>query len=287
MPDLGQVRTAAFYVMREFGLTGSTNNAIHDRMVKVGVRPGSDRDLAPMVRVWKAEQKLVTKLPPHIVEMTQRFAKAVWEIALATLAELELQRGGLEPEPRRPRRQREASRGPARLVVLQRAVERILRTAKAPMAGNEIFLKLTDMQARLTDERHFFRDLLNIEKRSKQVYRLPGCHGKWWRQDRALPSGDGADRPLLKTYVRRGTELSNTRTANEEILDNVVAELIKNDGRSVAEMANALAIPADRRARFRQMMRNHPRAKNQRFRSVDGKYYIVKMRNKKKRQARP
>lgn len=284
MPDRGQFEIACYRVMRLDGLRGVTIPAVREMMKKVGVPPGSDRDLSKMVKAWRREQEKITELPPHIVEMAQGLAKSVWEIAFATVNELHLQRGGATEEKPRTRKKKQPFHGPRRILQLLRAVEFMFRLdatkslVTRPLSAQEIFRRLTDRQASLTDKSHIDRDLLEVAKLSKVIYRLPGKTGKWWHRDRPLPSDVGSRGQKIKRYVRKGTPLSVKRTANEPIMDDAVTVLLKAEqGLTGPAIADVLKVSDKDRKVFLQMLRNHPRAaaENAKFRRVDGKYVIV------------
>jgi hypothetical protein len=273
VPDVGQVRIAAYRVLREFGLAGMTIKRVRLQMKANGVRPGSDRDLPHMVKAFKAEQGAIAQLPPAVIKFAERFATEIWQFALATVAEIELQRGGAGPEPKKIRKRAQPPlRGSGRITVLQRAVEFLLRPdakgdklVRAPISATEIFRGLSDRQAELTDEDRFGRDLLEIQKRSELVYRLPGKQGKWWRCDRDRPPRFG-DGKVVKRYVPIGTPLSQTRTGNRPLIEQAIAFMIKSRRPvSSQEIINDLGVAPEHRADFRQMLRNHLRAKNPRF----------------------
>lgn len=279
MPDLGQVRTACYRVMRQEGLAGVTIGKVAAMMRKNGVAAGSRRDLTVMVRAYRDEQKTLRELPPGVLELAQKLAQAVWEIALETASQLETQRGGEEqptPRTRSPKRRTQAL---ARLDLLQTAVEALLRkdakdSFSEPPTAVDILRKLPPEVADLTDEKHIPRDLLKIEERSNTLFRLG--NKRWWRRDRALPPEQGA---RSRGYERTGTELSLRRTENKDPMNAVVAVLIKaRRGMARREIAAALDVEPANRERFYQMIRNHPRAKteNARFYYEDGKYFAVR-----------
>jgi len=281
MPDLGQVRTACYRVMRMQGLIGVTIGAVADMMRKNGVKPGSDRDLSVMVRAWRREQETLTELPPHVVEIAQKLAKTVWEIALSTAFEMEIQRGGADEDAARSRTRKPPPKGRARLALLQKGIEALLRKdaeeafLRAPTA-RDIFRTLPEKLAALTDEKHIDRDLLEIAKRSGTVIRL--ANGKWWRRDRPLPPDHVQKGRIAQGYERTGTALSRQRTANEKLMNNAVSVLLEaKRGMERTEIAAALDIPPEGRKRFYQMLRNHLRAEdeNARFQYEDGKYVII------------
>ncbi len=110
MPDIRQVRMAAFHVMRERGLAGATIAAIRARLIEVGVRAGSNRDLAEIVRAWKAEQELAPKLPPQIIKLAEDAARTIWEMMIAELELQRLQSAGVALRSRRPRQRTVTSR---------------------------------------------------------------------------------------------------------------------------------------------------------------------------------
>jgi hypothetical protein len=287
MPDLGQVRTAAYRVMRVHGLAGVTIAAVSAQMRNDGVKAGSDRDLSVMVRAWKAEQQTVAALPSHVVEMAQKLAQTVWEIALATAAELEAQHGGADEEPARIRQPRQVAKARAGIALLQKGIEALLREdaedpfVQAPTA-RDIYRTLPKRLQSLTDEAHVNRVLLEVEKRSAVVMRL--ADGRWWRRDRPTPPGRVDEGRRSKSYKRSGTAGSLTRTANEATMNDAVAVLLDaGRGMENKEVAAALDIPPEKRKRFYEMLRNHLRAKkeNQRFRLVDGKYEIIRTVGKK------
>jgi len=116
MPDVRQVRMAAFHVMRERGLAGTTIAAIRARLMEVGVRAGSNRDLVEMVRAWKTEQKIASKLPPQIIKLAEDATKMMWETIMAELALQRLRSGGAAFRSRQPPRRTEAPDARARLV---------------------------------------------------------------------------------------------------------------------------------------------------------------------------
>lgn len=287
MPNAGQLRMAAYHVMREFGLVRTTIKRVAAQMKAYGAQPGSDRDSSKMVRAFKEEQKAIGKLPPAVAKMSEIFATEIWQLALATYAQMELQRGGTDPEPPEVRPEaRPLPRGPARITALQKAVEYILRPdakqnlVRAPIAGEQIFRLLTDRQSRLTDEKHINRDLRRVEQQCKSVYRLPAKTGtrggKWWLRGRPLPPGYGEDGKVVRKWVPRGTPLSRARTANRPVMEDAIAELITaKRPMSVAEIIHNLGVPAERQDAFRLMMRNHLRGKNPRFlRGAGGQYYV-------------
>jgi hypothetical protein len=107
MPEIRQVRMAAFHVMRERGVAGATIAAIRARLIEVGARAGSNRDLTEIVRAWKAEQELATKVPPQIIRLAEDAARTIWEMMIA---ELELQSAGAALRSRRPRQRTVTSR---------------------------------------------------------------------------------------------------------------------------------------------------------------------------------
>jgi hypothetical protein len=266
--------------MRERGLRGVTISAVADMMKANGVAPGSRRD-SVMVRAWKAEQETLRELPPGVVELAQNFAKTVWEIALETALQLEIQRGGMEEQPPRTRKPKRQAESPARLNLLQKGIEALLRKdandpfVRAPTA-TEIFRKLPTKLAALTDEGHISRDLLAIAKHSPTIIRL--ADERWWRRDRRLPPEHVESARIVRGYERRGTPISRERTANEAKRNDVVAVLLKaGRGMNHWEIAASLGIPTGERKRFYQMLRNHPRGKpeNVRFQYEDGIYTIV------------
>jgi len=273
MPDVGQVRMAAYRTMREFGLAGTTIKEVRKQMKANGAVPGSDRDLPRMVRAFKDEQRAIAQRPPALVRMTETFITEIWQLAVATVAEIELQRGGAVPEPKKPRRGAQPPpRGTKRITVLQKAVEFLLRPdgpVREPQSAIGIYRLLTDTQAALTDEDHISRDLQEIEKRSKLLYRR---QGKWWRSDR-----DYGDARATRRYVPRGTPLSNTRVANRKQMEDAIAFMVAS-GRpvSVQEIIHKLKVPVDGQAAFRLMLRNHLRAETcRRFnRDADGNFYV-------------
>jgi len=108
MPDIRQVRMAAFHVMRERGLAGATIAAIRARLIEVGARAGSNRDLTEIVRAWKAEQERATKLPPQIIRLAEDAARTIWEMMIAELQRL--QSAGAALRSRRPRQRTVTSR---------------------------------------------------------------------------------------------------------------------------------------------------------------------------------
>jgi hypothetical protein len=288
MPDQGQVAVAAYRVMRVRGLAGVTIRAVREMMKKSGVRAGSDRDLPGMIRTWKLEQEKLTELPPHIVDMAQGFAKTVWEIAFATVQELQLQRGSDDVVQSRPRRSK-AVKGQRRIELLRKAVEFLLRPdarkslVKEPLSGQEIFERLTDRQAFFTDEEHINRDLLIAAKNSDVLYRLRGGEGKWWRKDRPLPKNFSPDGRRQQKYVRRGTPTSATRTANELKIEKIAAILSKAGDRGMtrSQIADKLQIDSKDKPAFHQLLRNHPRAKKEtrRFRKIADKFVINNGKN--------
>jgi hypothetical protein len=289
MPDRGQVEIACYRVMRSHGLCGVTIRAVEEMMKASRVRPGSYRDLPKMIRRWVREQEKITELPPHIVEMAEAFAKTVWEIAFATTTELDLQLGATEEEPRK-RKRKQTLQGSGRILQLLRAVEFLFRPdatkslVTRPLSGQEIFRRMTDRQASLTDENHIDRDLLEVAQLSRVIYRLPGKMGKWWHRGRPLPSGVGPGGQKIKAYVRNGKPLSVKRTANERIMDDAVTVLLKaRKSLTGPAIADELQIPDGNRTAFLEMLRNHLRAtdENVRFRRVDGRYLIVDRRLRK------
>lgn len=290
MPNLGQVRMAAYRVMREFGLANTTIAAVRRQMVKDGARPGSYRDLPKMIRDFKEEQKDTARRPPAVVKLTEQFVTSIWEIALATAAEMVLQQGGgqLEPTVIRKRQSSPVS-GKARLLALQKIVEFMFRPdakgsslIRQPIAATDVYRRLTDRQAPLTDEDHISRDLQRIEKRSRVVYRVtdptkPSREGKWWRRDRPLPPSYG-DTKVQPRYVSRGTALSQTRMGNRPLVEDAIAFMITSK-RPVSrqEILEALDVPMPQRTKFSLMLRNHLRAKNPRYtRDADGNYSVFK-----------
>jgi hypothetical protein len=290
MPNVGQVRMAAYRVMREVGLPNITIAAVRRQMVKDGARPGSHRDLPKMVRDFKDQQKDIARLPIGVVKLTVEFATRVWEIAVATAGEMALQRGAFQPEPRVIRkRQTTPITGTARIVGLQKAIEFMFRPdargsslVREPIAAIDVYRRLTDKQAELADEDHISRDLQKIEKRSRLVYRVrdesnPSRESRWWRRDRPLPTGYG-DRKVTRHYVPRGTPLSQTRMGNRPSMEDAIAYMITSKRRvSREEIVEALGVPVQRRAKFRLMLRNHLRAKNPRFRrDADGNFSVVR-----------
>ncbi|MEH2500271.1 hypothetical protein V1294_006750 [Bradyrhizobium sp. AZCC 1678] len=293
MPNLGQVRMAAYRVMREVALPNITIAAVRRQMVKDGARPGSHRDLPKMIRDFKDEQKDIVRLPLGVVKLTEQFATRVWEIALATAGEMELQRGGAQPEPRVIRKRRPTPiKGTARIVALQKTVEFMLRPdargsslIREPVAAIDVYRRLTDKQAELTDEYHISRDLQKIEKQSRLVYRVrdesnPSREGRWWRRDRPLPTGYG-DRKVTTRYVPRGTSLSQIRMGNRPLVEDAISFMITSKHPvSRQEIMEALDVPIQQRAKFALMLRNHLRAKNPRFtRDADGNFSVVQRRS--------
>ncbi|MEH2488492.1 hypothetical protein [Bradyrhizobium sp. AZCC 2230] len=287
MPNFGQVKMAAYRVMREVGLPNLRTAAVSRQMVKDGARPGSNRDLPAMIRLFIDEQKDIARLPPAVVKLAEQFATRVWEIALATAGEMELQRGGSRPEPRAIRKpQPTPIKGRARLVALQKIVEFMLRPdargsslVREPIAAIEVYRRLTDRQAALTDEDHISRDLQRIEKRSRVIYRVrdPRREARWWRRDRTLPQVYG-DTKVAPRYVPRGTPLSQIRMGNRPLVEDAISFMIISK-RPVGgqEICDALKVPVPERAKFSLMLRNHLRAKNPRYtRDADGNYSVFK-----------
>jgi hypothetical protein len=282
MPDIGQVRTACYRVMRVHGLAGVTGPAVAAMMKKVGVRPGSKRDLQPMIQDWKAEQKKIVAVPEHIVKLAQTFAKTVWEMAWATAYEARLQEPITAPRPRKTTQQAERRRSVPRVSALQKAVETVLRPdattslVREPIRAKDLFGRLTDKQAALTDTNHFARDLAKVEQCSSIFYCIPGSKPpRYWRRDRQLPATE-VPQKTLKRYVRSGSPTSKVRTANELLLNDVLTILAPEaGGLTREEIADRLEIEHERRPKFFQMVRNQPRAKNRRLKLVDGRYFAV------------
>ncbi|WP_035703322.1 hypothetical protein [Bradyrhizobium genomosp. I (2014)] len=282
MPDIGQVRTACYRVMRERGLVGVTISAVAEKMRKNRISPGSDRDLSVMVRAWRAEQKDLPELPVQVVEIAQNLARTVWEIALATAAELDVQKTGAEDFQKQVRAP--AKRPPVlvKVALLRKGIEELLRedaknSFKRPPSAREIFRRLSNKLADLTDEQHINRDLQEIVDLSNVLIRLDD--GKWWRNDRSLPADYAAGQKTQKGYKRTGTAASLTRSANKPILNDIAAVLYKaRRGMERREIAAALDIPPEKRTRFYQMLRNHTRnePENRLYEYKDGKYTVIR-----------
>lgn len=290
MPNVAQVRMAAYRVMRNVGLPNTTAAAVRRQMVEDGARAGSNRDLPAMVKLFTDEQKNIARLPPAVVKLSEQFATRVWEIALATAGEMELQRGGAPEKPRVIRKPPSTPiKGPARLLTLQKIVEFMLRPeanakslVREPIAAIDVYRRLTDRQAALTDEDHISRDLQRIEKRSRVIYRVrdprkPSREAKWWRRDRPLPQAYG-DTKVAPRYVPLGTPLSQTRMGNRPLVEDAISfMIISKRPVSRQEICVALKIPVPERAKFSLMLRNHLRAKNPRYtRDADGNYAVLK-----------
>lgn len=283
VPNTAQVRLAAYRVMREFGLVGVTVRRVQERLKADGATVGSYRELSQMVADFKREQSSLSQLPTAVVKMAETFASEIWKLALATVSEIELQRSGAATEPETaPRAARKAPRGSDRITVLRKAVEQMLRDdavaskrVREPISASEIFRLLTKQQAELTSDRDISRDLLEAERRSRVLQRLPGRLGKWWRKDRALPSGYGAAKPV-KGYVSRGTPLSQRRMGNRTLFEDAVSVLITSARKmSWEEIADELGVPAEGRRTFKEMLRNHLRVFEPRFmRDGQGKYFV-------------
>lgn len=244
---------------------GVTVGAVAAEMKKLKLRPGSKRDLTPMVRKFRDDQKAMIEMPPVIRAKVESFAADIWQLALANTHLVELQRGGGQSPEQRPRKVSGKEPRRPKLVVLAKAVEGILRPlspdlVRAPATAVEIFRRLTDFQAALFDKDHFSRSLATM--RSDVVYRLED--GKWWYRNRALPDDYGEEKPKRR-YKSRGTPLSKTRKGNGATIEDAIALMVRERrALSARQIIDRLDIPAEKQWKFAEALRrrlynNHPR----------------------------
>jgi hypothetical protein len=137
------------------------------------------------------------------------------------------------------------------------AVEKLLDEAnegeahiRAPLAATQIYDLLDEEHRGLTDRAHIVRSLLAVP--TKLLY-CPD-HKLWWRRDRKLPPKFG-DKPI-KTYKRRETELSKTRSEHDANVTR--AELLLGQSKralSGDEICERLGIESPKRTAFKRALR--------------------------------
>jgi len=284
MAEFGQVWAACHRVMRSGGLGRVTHKAVSKDLRRLGISPGSKRDLGPMVRRFKGEMEALAKqMPPALEERVRSFAAEIWTMALAATKIMEEQQGGFEPHPRKARKPPERSGAPEQNV-LARAVEDTLSATPAkhlaldePATAVQIFKRLDPKLIELyrLDENHITRSLRGLV--SKVVCRDEKTK-KWWRSDRPLPDGYGL--PKVKPgYKSVGTPRANIRKSNELDIGKVIAFLTKLRGRpaAIAEITKACGIPEEARFKFTEALRRRLGNRKPPYqRNEDGKYFIAK-----------
>jgi hypothetical protein len=296
MPDAGQVRTACLRVMQLGGLASVTTPNVADMMTKVGVSPGSRRDLHPMVQDWKYEQRKIAAVPEHIPRAALAFATMVWEMAWATATEARLQEPVTAPRKRKSKRETEQASMPEpqqrllplspKLSALQESIEHLLRPdappaelITEPMRAVDLWRRLPAQLRELTTFKNLGRDFEYVAKRSKffVVVKGPG-NARYFRTETAPSSGE-ASTGKPKTYVRRNTPASQVRAENELQLTKVLTLLAKQKaGLTKERIADLLWIEPKKRPPFFQMLSNATRGDKPRWRLQGDKYVAVRRR---------